>query len=320
MGINGLESYLKGKYAGRVRRPVSWSPGASPAGTRWAVDVACLLYRAEAAGYSPLTVIASLIVRIRRTGAEPIFIFDGRSSVAKAAVVEQRRVARTAARERTAALEEELTTTPDLTEEERGEREVEIAALRAAAPTVRRSAIGEVKRFLYSAGVLGVTAVGEADDLLAWLARNGEVSAVVSTDFDMLARGVPIMVVPETPDATVWSQIELPTVLGALRLTYDQFAAACTLMGSDYMPRPAGMSVGLAIERARSLGVSALEDVSGAMAAMTLLRGDDMTWGPSLLDERQLEKWAAGALAREPEAMDAHFVEKRWPGDWRPFL
>jgi 5'-3' exonuclease len=319
MGINGLESYLKGKYAGRVRRPVSWIPSSIPAGTRWAVDVAYLLYRAESAGFSALTVVASLIVRIRRTGAEPVFIFDGRSSPAKAAVVEQRRVARTAARERTAVLEEELATTSDLTEAERGDREVEIAELRAAAPTVRRSAVSEVKRFLYSAGVLGVTAAGEADDLLAWLARNGVVSAVISRDFDMLARGVSVMLVPETPDATVWSQFELSAVLGALRLTYDQFAVACTLMGSDYMPRPAGMSVGLAIEQARSLGDVALEDVSGASAAIALLRGDDMVWG-SLLDERQQEKCAAGAPARESEAMDAHFVEKRWPGDWRPFL
>lgn len=321
MGVFGLESYLKGKHGSRVRRPVSWTPGSVPAGTRWAVDVACLLYRAEAAGFSPLTVVASLIVRIRRAGAEPIFIFDGRSSAAKTAVVEQRRVARTAARERTAALEEELATTPDLSEAERGDREVEIAALRAAAPTVRRSAVGEIKRFLYSAGVLGVTAAGEADDLLGWLARNGEVAAVISTDFDMLARGVPVLLVPDTPDATVWSQFELSAVLGTLRLTYDQFVAACTLMGSDYMPRPAGMSVGLAIERARIRGADgALEDVSGAAVARALLRGDDMAWGPSLLDERQLEKWAAGAPAREVEAMDRLFVENMWPLDWRPFL
>lgn len=320
MGISGLESYLKGKFGHRVRRPVSWTPSSVPAGTRWAVDVAYLLYRAESAGLSPLTVVASLIVRIRRTGVEPVFIFDGRSSAAKSAIVEQRRAARTVVRERTAALEEELATTHDLTEAERGDREVEIATLRATAPTVRRSAIGEVKRFLYSAGVLGVTAAGEADDLLAWLARNGEVSAVISRDFDMLARGVPVMLVPETPDATVWSQYELSATLDAVRLTYDQFAVACTLMGSDYMPRPVGMSVGLAIERARSLGVSALEDISGAMTALALLRGDDMIWGPSLLDERQLEKWAGGAPAREPEVMDRLFVENMWPLDWRPWL
>lgn len=321
MGIFGLESYLKGKHGSRVRRPVSWVPCAAHVGARWAVDVACLLYRAEAAGFSPLTVVASLIVRIRRAGAEPVFIFDGRASASKTAVVEQRREARTAARERTAVLEEELATTPDLSEAERGDREVEIAALRLSAPTVRRSAIGEVKRFLYSAGVLGVSAAGEADDLLGWLARNGEVSAIISTDFDMLSRGVPVMLVPDTPDATVWSQFELSTVLAALRLTYDQFVAACTLMGSDYMPRPAGMSVGLAIERARSLGAEgALEDVSGGAATAALLRGDGVEWGPVLLDEKQLEKWLSGAPAREVDVMDRLFVENMWPLDWRPYL
>lgn len=317
MGINGLESYLRWKVGGRVRRPVAWS---FPAGSRIAVDVASLLFRATAAGLDPLTVVVSLIVRIRRAGAEPVFIFDGRPPAAKAAVVEQRRVARTAARERTAALEEELATTPDLTEAERGEREVEIATLRASAPSVRRATVGEIKRFLYSAGVLGVSAVGEADDLLAWLARTGEVVAVVSTDYDMLARGVQVMLVPETPDATVWSQIELAAVLGALRLTYEQFAVACTLMGSDYLARPAGMSVGLAIERGRSLGPAALADVSGGVEAMTLLRGDGMVWGAALLDERQQEKWAGGAPPREPDAMARLFVENRWPIEWRTYL
>lgn len=330
MGIHGLASYLKWKVGGAVRRPVSWTAGT--AGERWAVDCACLLYKAEAAGLSPLTVVASLIVRIRRAGAEPVFFFDGRAPVAKAAVSEQRRAARTAARVRTAALEEELATITDMTEADRGDREVEIAALRAAAPTVRRSAIGEVKRFLYAAGVLGVTAAGEADDLIAWLFRRGDITAVVTTDYDMLARGVGRMLVPENADATVWSQIELAVVLTALRVEYPQFVRACVGMGCDYSP-PGwnGCLPAVALQWARtgeeggwaSLvrggAAAAAIDVAGLERAEAMLRGDGVTW-ESLLDERQQEKWAGGAPPREPEEMDRCFAEHRWPAEWRTFL
>ena len=325
MGIHGLASYLKWKVGGSVRRPVQWS---APAGSRWAVDCACLLYKAESAGLSPLTVIASVIVRIRRAGAEPVFFFDGRSApTEKSAVQEKRRAARTAARERTAALTEELATSITLTVAERGEREVEIAALRAAAPSVGRSVTGTIKQFLYSAGVLGVTATGEADDVMAWLVRRGEVSAVVTTDYDMLARGVGRMLVPENPDATVWSQIDLTDVLGVLRIGYEPFVRACVAMGCDYSPAGwRGTLPAVALTWARTgenwsglVRAGETVDEAGLRRAEDMLRGEGVTW-ESLLDERQREKWAGGVPAKEPDAMEAYFAEYRWPAEWRAWL
>jgi hypothetical protein len=210
---------------------------------------------------------------------------------------------------------------------ERGEREVEIAALRASAPSVGRSVTGTIKKFLYAAGVLGVTATGEADDVMAWLARRGDVSAVVTTDYDMLARGVGRMLVPENPDATVWSQIELTDVLGALRIGYGPFVRACVAMGSDYSPAGwRGTLPAVALQWARAgedwtelVRAGETVDEAGLLRAEAMLRGDGVVW-ESLLDERQREKWAGGAPAKEPDGMDAYFAEYRWPAEWRTWL
>jgi hypothetical protein len=306
MGVRGLDRLLHQK---KQFREVAWS---AHAGKRWAVDILCLMYRARRSGLSILTVVAGLIVRLRRAGVEPVMVFDGRPPAAKTEVLVRRREQRAAAREEIA----EIAAAPAATTvAERDERESRIAALQARAPVVARGDRDELKQLLYAAGVLFVSAAGEADDLLGWLARTGEVSAVVSTDMDMLARGVPLLVVPGTDDATVLTGVELAGVLGALRLNYRQFVDACMLMGSDY-------SVGLggrryeplvAVETARR----GVWDVSGAAfdAGAGMLRGDGVTW-EELLVESQRDKWAAGAPAREPAVVAGLAERESWPPEW----
>jgi 5'-3' exonuclease len=323
MGIKGLSKFIKTKA---ISRPVSAATVVADRPAVWGVDCEYFLYKAQAAGLSPLTVIASLIVRIRQLGAEPIVIFDGSPSKAKTAVVTQRQAARAAVRARTEEIRTELTTIPTLSEAERGAREVEIAELRATAPTVSRADRNQVKQFLYAAGVLGVTAEEEADDLLGFLARRGDIAAVVSADFDMLARGVPRLIVPETADATVLTQIDLADILRTQRITYEQFVEACVLMGSDYSPAGwTGLYPTVALHTIRGAAgwLADIDDAdvrAGLEAAAALLRGDGVEWGSALLDERQMEKWVAGAPAKEPGPMASFFAENRWPLTWRPAL
>lgn len=306
MGIRGLDRLLHEKHQFRA---INW---AAHAGKRWAVDILCLMYRARKARLSILSVVAGLIVRLRQAGVEPVMVFDGRPPAAKAEVLTRRREVRAAVEEEIAviAAAPEPTTTA-----ERDARETRVAELQARAPTVGRCDRDELKQLLYAAGVLFVSATGEADDLLGWLARQGEVSAVVSTDMDMLARGVPLLVVPGTDDATVLSGVELAGVLGALRLTYRQFVDACMLMGSDYSAGLGGRrwTPAVAVEAARR----GVWDVSGAAfdVGAGMLRGDGVTW-EGLLVESQRAKWAAGAPAREPAGVATFAEREGWPGAW----
>lgn len=323
MGIRGLGGFLKWKVP-HAKKTLKWST-ASLKGQRWGIDCSCLLYRARGANLNPLTVIAGLIVRMRMAGVTPIVVFDGRPPASKSDILDQRRVVRVAAHKEMAEIEVELSS-PELSDSDKITKEQRHAALQKKAPTVSGGDKDALKQFLYAAGVLFVTASGEADDLLAYLARSGDIQAVVSTDTDMLPRGIPILINPETPDCTVITEIRLTDVLSGLGLTYPQFVDACMLMGSDYSGkawRSVEPSAAVALAR-RGVDWSTM-DVSGTRLSETMERGVDMLMGSGvrwtdLLSEKQMAKWTAGATPCEPENVAAAVAANGWPSVWIPWL
>ena len=328
MGIRGLGGFIKWKLP-HVRKSLKWPVPVPSIKTRWAVDCSCLLYRARGSNLSPLTVIASLIVRMRRAQIEPIFIFDGRPPAAKAEVVDQRRCQRQVMHAEMSAISKSLTEhAEDLTSGEKAEMERRHADLQRKAPTVSSGDKDEIKRFLYACGILFVTATGEADDVLAYLCRNGTVQAVVSTDMDMLARGVPLLVLPETNDAAVLTTIRLTDVLSGLQLQYLQFVDACMLMGSDYSSKGwRSVEPRLAVEAARRGVDWSTIDVSGSVCSImehgiALLSGNGVTW-EQIVSEKQRAKWDAWLLTPASPEIDgvvALVSSNGWPGDWIPLL
>jgi len=314
MGIKGLGGFIKWKIP-NARKSVAW---AGHSGERWGIDCSCLLYRARGAGLSPLTVIASLLVRLRRCGIEPVFIFDGRPPAVKADVVDQRRVVRQAAHKEMADIKTGLEAT-DLTVTEKSDLERRHADLQKKAPVVTGGDKDEIKKLLYGAGVQFVTASGEADDVLAFLCRTGYLQAVLSTDMDMLPRGVPLLVIPETADATVLTQIKLPDVLVGLGLDYPQFVNACMLMGSDYsgswqFPN-GGPKEAVALAK-KSFAWSAVNATSSVMEqGVALLSGVGVQW-EEIVSEKQRAKWDLGRPPCEPETLTAFATSNGWPVDW----
>jgi flap endonuclease-1 len=316
MGIRGLAGFLRWRTP-HARRPVQWT---EHAGKRWAVDCSCILYRARAANLSVLTVVAGLIVRMRRAGIEPVFVFDGRTPAAKTETVERRREARAAVKQEIATIKAEIDAAPEALSAIA--KEARMAELQAKVPQITSRDRDDIKKFLYAAGVLFVTAAGEADDLLGFLARTGQVGAVVSTDMDMLARGVKVLVQPETPDTTVLTELLLDGVLRGLDITYTQFVDACMLMGSDYTPHdvrtippPAAVE---AVRHGAPAAVSLLANPE-IQRGGALLRGDTVVW-EDLLADTQREKWAAGAPPVETETLERYHMENMWPMEWRRAL
>ena len=280
------------------------------------MDCSCLLYRARGVSLSVLTVIASLVVRLRRAKIRPIFIFDGKTPVSKTDVVDKRRIARVAAQKEIEEIRSELTTV-DHTELEKAELEQRCATLQKKAPTVSTGDRDDIKKFLYSAGILFITAWEEADDVLAYLCHKGEIQAVISTDMDMLARGVPCLIVPETDDATVLTEISLSHLLSGLHLSYNQFVDACMLMGSDYTAKGwRTLDPRSAIEVARRGIDWSTMDASGSMSeGAALLKGAGILWA-SIVGEKQRAKWDLGIPKKEPENLVFFVTEHKWPADW----
>jgi hypothetical protein len=316
MGIRGLATYLKWKTP-QIRLPVQWS---GRTGERWGIDCSCIMYKARSVGLSHVTVMAHLIVQLRLAGIQPVVVFDGRPPAAKADVIESRRVVREAAHKEMAEIRTELATS-EHTEVKRAELECRVANLQRKAPQVTNTDKDDLKKFLYAAGAQFVTAMGEADDVLAYLCQIGYTTAVISTDMDMLARGVRTLVIPETPDATVLTEIRLANLLGALGLTYEQFVTACTLMGTDYTGKSwRSVEPRIAVERARGGLDLATMDASGTVCVMLVeaaarLRGLGAKW-EDIVSERQREKWSAGIPAREPENLRVFGDKYVWPLDW----
>lgn len=320
MGIRGLAGYLKWKTP-QLRREMIWD---KHYGETWGIDCSCILYRARAVGLSPLTVLAKLFIHMKRHAITPIVIFDGRPPSAKGNVIEQRRVQRTTAQCKMKVLASEMESV-SLSRIQRAFMEKRMSGLRSQTPQISTKEKDEVKRFLYSSGILFLTAIGEADDVLAYLSREQTIQAVVSTDMDMFPRGVKTLILPETRDATILGEIHTSDILNALNLTYSQFVDACVMMGSDYTDTSwKTIQPDLAIEIARlnqswnTLGVN--KDIISQMnRGAKALRGDEHTWDTIFSDSQQI-KWMSGSPQPEPDTLKALCKENGWPSEWSDIL
>ena len=282
-------------------------------GQIWGIDISCLLYKARAAALSPLTVIAGIVVRMKTAGIQPIFIFDGRPPTSKAHVVEQRRIVRIAAQKEAADIRTDINNR-EMPTDERTRLEERITTLQSQAPQITSNDKDEIKSFLYAAGVLFVSATGEADDLLAYLCRDKQISAVISSDMDMLARGVSHLIIPDTADGTCFTVLSIGGILEELRINYRQFVEACMLMGSDYSAKSwTSIEPNRAIDMVRR-GLPV--DISGSILdGSHLLMGSHVDWN-DLLSERQRAKWLAGIPPVETDTLVALCRKHGWPLSW----
>ncbi len=250
-------------------------------GKRIGVDILSLLYKARTEAHQLFRMLADIIGQVRALGAEPVFIFDGRSPREK----DGTRSARRRHRSRVAAETD------------------------AEQPRISTGDRLEVKQFFYAMGVLAINAEQEADSVLAHLARTGELAAIVTSDMDFVPRGVEWVLLPDfqTPVAA-WRAIRLSALLEKTKLTYPQFVDMCVLMGCDYAPYIPTISYQSAYWLIRSgksmldiLGGEGVRTATAWERSATLLKGTEDTW-ENLVSERQREKWAAGAPAPEPDA------------------
>ena len=126
----------------------------------------------------------------------------------------------------------------DLSEEQRVLVSERIRSHRRSVPQIRADDRNEVKQLLYATGTTFVHSMGEADALLAYMERRGEIDAVISTDYDFLARGVKNLLVPtsENLEGTGFHCFNLPGICEELGLTEHQFKEFACLLGTDYAP------------------------------------------------------------------------------------
>lgn len=258
--------------------PLSW---ASLGSSRVGIDALSFLYKAQATHKPLLEMLAGLVRSLRAWGIEPLFVFDGKSPREKDGTRSVRR------------------------------RQKFVAEV-AQEPVVRVSSDdrNEVKQLLYALGVLALNAEQEADSLLAYLARKGSITAVISADMDFLPRGVPLLILPtDLSDMITWKAAYLPHLLSQSGMTYTEFVDMCVLLGCDYAPTIPTITYEKAYDTIKAgrnmleiLAAEGIRTPTAWLRAATILRGEKDTW-ETLLSPRQREKWVAGPPPAEPNAV-----------------
>jgi flap endonuclease-1 len=298
MGIRGLTGWIRWAAPASIKLPL-W---ASFANKRVGIDILGFLYKAKANKTHPITYIAHLIAKCREYNIIPIPVFDGKPPDEKRETIRQRNEARLKNDMKRQQLATDIENV-DMTKEQRDTLAKEIGNLTANSVYVTTDERDEVKRLLYAAGVLFLNANGEADNVLAYLMRRGELDAVMSNDMDLLARGVHTLLVPERMgvpgDTTGWIAYELNNILHNAGLTYLQFLEMCVLMGSDYTNKAKSLpfkqsyfTIKYKGNLHKALESIQIKDYLPYDRAIDMLNGRNETV-EDLMSEKQWVKWSA---------------------------
>lgn len=305
MGIRGLTGWIRWATPQSFEVP-DWSIFA---GETIGIDILGQLYKIKAQRSCPLKYMAEFIAHAKQLNIRPIFVFDGKPPDAKRAALKERSALRESSLASLKVLETEVA--PYVTTDaERSALEERIKSLSAYTSYLTSEERDLCKQLCYACGVLCLNATGEADDVLAHLAHKGTFKAVVSSDLDLLARGVKTLLVPQTwsmpGDGDGWVQYTLPSILRNVHFTYDQFVEMCVLMGSDYtvghrsLPyKSAYWAIKYRGELLKTLEVLNVRDETPYMNAIRRLKGLCETQ-ETLMGEKQWSKLCAGPPTAEP--------------------
>jgi 5'-3' exonuclease len=155
-------------------------------------------------------------------------------------------------------------------------------------------------------GVRFVNALGESDPLLAYWSKTHVLSAILSPDMDMIARGVEHLLMHD--DDGNWVDYTGSKILSDISLTLPQFQNMCVLMGTDYTNRVRTIPVRTAYSAIQSTATlteawtglrQKVTDLPALQHAVRMLDGSDATLD-TLLSKDEQEKWLRPAPAIEP--------------------
>jgi len=311
MGISGLAGWIRGLLSQTPPCSIDWSVYK---GKKIGIDILGFLYRAKSRRCSTLVYVARLVAAFRACGITPVPFFDGKPPDEKQSLLEERAKQRADATVQCNRLEVDLRSS-DLTEAQRAVLVLHLQALTGATTYFTGEERELVKQLFYICGITPFNATGEADNILAYLSKRGDLAAVISHDMDLLPRGVETLLVPDAyalpGDAAGWTSYSLSHICSFASLSYSQFVDLCVLMGCDYthgLPRTPPLiahSLLLRYGKLRDvLRFRGLSKIAPYERAVLLLTGTYDT-PESLMNERQWEKWRAFPSGSEEPEMEA---------------
>lgn len=310
MGVRGLCSWIQWAAPQTIQEP-DWQAWR---GKTIGIDILGLLYNAKARKLCPFHYLGKLIATSKQCGIKIVPIFDGRPPVEKSETIKQREKVREDSLAKIAVLENDLDYA-EMSAQQRAVLIANIAKLEKKGSYITSDEREVAKQVFYACGIVPLNASGEADNVLAYFAKRGEFDAIISNDFDLLARGVETLLVPEfyalPGDKSGWAQYNLSSMLKAVMFDYEQFLEMCVLMGSDYttghtLPYKSAfwsIKYGGSFDKAlQKMGITAASK-SAYHTALDMLRGVGET-KDKLMGEKQWEKLEKQTLDCELDTLN----------------
>jgi len=174
------------------------------------------------------------------------------------------------------------------------------AALRPSAETY-----AALKVKLDAAGEAVHVAAYEAEAAAAWLAVNGQVAAVFTTDSDAVAYGAPLVVCNYGMASLPTYAIDHAAALAATGLTAAQFREACILCGTDFNDRIRGFGPAKIFPAMKGAAGAAALIADGARSGVAQLRTPDAQFFAATLLPRVVELFATFCGESAPLPNDA---------------
>lgn len=228
MGIGGLLDFIRKRFP----KAVTATSLKDYKGKRFAIDASVTIHACVASAMDVGDGFIRLILRLRQHAIVPVFVFDGPAGRRKALTTEQRTNTKLQNIERY----NEMVANPEeytIEEQEKIKKAIRIT----------KKEDGELARRVCQAmDVSWIQSPGEADFVMAILARNKIVDGVFSVDSDMIPHRVDTFVtgLKHHSDGPL-VQYHRPTLMKEMKMTDSEFAEFCFLLGTDYNKKIVGI-------------------------------------------------------------------------------
>jgi flap endonuclease-1 len=307
MGVRGLAGWISWAVPETIKTP-NWTAWK---GKSIGFDILGFLYKAKAQKKDPIAYLGSFLAAAAHLEIRLLPVFDGKPPSIKKGTVEQRSSQKQCQESTKQALMKDLESVP-LTTTQKHVLESKVKALDVITNYLTSEERDRAKQLCYACGILPLNASGEADTVLAHFMKTGVIQAIISNDYDYLARGVETLLVPEglaIPGSTLcWKQYSLSSILQATHFTYIQFVEMCVLMGCDYTVRAVSLPYKSAYWAIKYRGalVNTLRhlNINGCAVYETAIKSYvGNTDSKELMGEKQWEKFHGLKPVVEPEAL-----------------
>ena len=223
MGIRYLNKYIRRKCSHNIVEINLYKLR----GKKIAIDASIYMYRFKSEECL-IDGMYQMAMLLRRSGAIPVFVFDGKPPEEKLPLLKQRRETKKQAELEMLSMQEKMM------DENSKIRYCDYMECRRKSIRLRKSEIEEVKHLLTLCGITWYQAQGEADELCARLILKNRVWACMSEDMDMFVYGCPRVLRSFHLLRGTCLLYDTNAILKSLGLSMSEFREICVVSGSDY--------------------------------------------------------------------------------------